>query len=116
MKNDWAFMESWWQAILNEMPIETRRQVALYVACQPFSPGETLPVPRQHWLASQDCWLLFADLAPHANWGHPCRYFILDKHNGQVLETRDAEFPPRGDLLHALYRGEAVQPWMLLAT
>ncbi len=50
-------------------------------------------------------YLLFVDLAPRANWGHPCIFFIIDE-NGNQFEMRREEFPP--------YYGEYPESWTVL--
>jgi hypothetical protein len=111
-KSKWE--QEWRQAVLEPMSEEARRQVAVYATCRTFSAGQPLPIPNQEWFAPADCELLFVDLMPRANWGHPCRYVLMDEVTNQILEAREWEFPPARDLLRLVYAGEAVESWMLL--
>ncbi|MFC0181560.1 hypothetical protein SAMN04515674_104180 [Pseudarcicella hirudinis] len=38
----------------------------------------------------------FIDLEPTANWGHACKYFLIDE-NIEKIQKIDAQFPPFAD-------------------
>lgn len=47
--------------------------------------------------------LFFVDLAPGANWAHPCRYVFVDE-DGDTYET-DHDWPPASQFeLYPIYR------------
>ena len=58
--------------------------------------------------------LAFADLEPGVNWGHRCRYLLVDVGSGEVRGI-DAQFPPflRGNTpgLRVVYRAAGVPDW-----
>lgn len=47
---------------------------------------QEIPIPR-------DSVVVFADDAPHANWGHPCRYMLHDATTGEFYQETQAQFP-----------------------
>ena len=51
------------------------------------SPLKDLDIPRKSAL-------VFADLAPEFNWGHPCKHMLYDTDKGRLYKEIDAEFPP----------------------
>ena len=62
--------------------------------------------------------MAFLDRAPAANWGHPCRYLLIDLESGAVRGF-DATEPPflRGaaPTLRAIARDPSVPDWTLAA-
>jgi hypothetical protein len=45
-------------------------------------------------VVKQDAALVFVDLKPQANWGHPCTYQFYDPNTGALLYSENALFPP----------------------
>ena len=68
--------------------------------------GTTLPVTAPGFMA-------FVDLQPASNWSHPCRYLLVGREDGLIASV-DSEFPPPGESLRLIHRGEGVEDWMLL--
>lgn len=60
--------------------------------------------------------MAFVDLQPTANWGHDCRYLLINVDTGE-LQSIDAQFPPflRGapKTLRVIWQGENVPDWTL---
>jgi hypothetical protein len=56
------------------------------------------------------------DLEPRANWGHRCRYLLIDVESGRNRSV-DKQFPPfLTDVprsLRLIWQGDAVPPWAL---
>lgn len=42
----------------------------------------------------QDCWYIFVDKEPLANWGHPCDYVFITREKGLVV-VEHRIFPPK---------------------
>jgi hypothetical protein len=63
--------------------------------------------------------LAFADLEPGVNWGHRCRYLLVDAGSGEVRRI-DAQFPPflRGmpPGMRVVYRAAGVPDWAVADT
>jgi hypothetical protein len=64
-------------------PAERAGGVA-YLCVTPFAAGQTLAVPVQPVVIDRDCYVAFVDTHPHANWGHDCRYLLIDAGSGEV--------------------------------
>ena len=58
----------------------------------------------------------FVDLEPGVNWGHRCRYLLIDRETGE-LRAVDAQFPPfmRGASpgLRVVYQGGEAPDWAI---
>lgn len=65
----------------------------VYVLTTPLAKGATLEFPQRTLRASRDALLAFVDREPLANWGHPCRYILMDRDSGGV-ESVEARLPP----------------------
>jgi hypothetical protein len=92
---------------------DERRRTAVYLDPRVHAAGSTVAAGRQRIQVPQPSLVAFIDLSPGANWGHPCRYLLIDAESGAV-ESLDAQFPPPQDALRLLYRSEDIQDWMLL--
>lgn len=61
-----------------------------------------------------DLVVFFVDLEPTANWGHPCRYVVMDTAGGR-RESIDARSPPFlrsvPPSLRLIWKGAAVPDW-----
>jgi hypothetical protein len=64
-------------------PAERAEGVA-YLCVTPFAAGQTLAVPLQPITIERDGYVAFVDAQPHANWGHACRYLLIDARTGEV--------------------------------
>lgn len=73
---------------------ELNRGVA-YAAEVPIPAGEELRFPRITIDVAWPAFLSFVDREPHANWGHPCRYVLINSETGE-LASHEARFPPFG--------------------
>jgi len=72
-------------------PAERSGGVA-YLCVTPFAAGRELAVPRQPLAIERDCYVAFVDAQPDANWGHPCRYLLIDVRTGEV-SSHPRRFP-----------------------
>ena len=72
-------------------PAERARGVA-YLCVTPFAAGQTLAVPVQPVVIDRDCYVALVDPHPHANWGHDCRYLLIDARTGEV-SSHPRRFP-----------------------
>ncbi len=100
------------------IPAEQLRGAVLYLDRRALAPGEAVPTGRATLTADRPAALAFLDLAPEANWGHPCRYLLIDLATGAV-QPADATHPPflRGAApsLVAIAKDPAVPDWTLAA-
>ena len=72
-------------------PAERTGGVA-YLYQTPLAAGQTLAVPLEPITIERDCYVAFIDSEPHANWGHACRYLLIDAHTGEVT-SHPRRFP-----------------------
>lgn len=72
---------------------ERARGVAYY-AKEPLMRGASLQVPRIDATAPFDAMLGFVDRDPTANWGHSCRYVLIDRETGEGVVSIEAQLPP----------------------
>ena len=93
----------------------TRARAAVYLEPKVYERDARMPVAHETLVATEPSILAFIDLEPHLNWSHACRYVVYGLQSG-TLHTIPAQFPPPGDQLHLVHRGEAVEDWMLLTS
>lgn len=74
-----------------------RRMLKKHQSVGPAAPSVVAPF---------DCTVVFADLAPNANWSHPARYIFIDPDTGRCA-IEAAAFPP--------YLDDPPQTYLLLA-
>jgi len=89
----------------------------VYLDSQEIKAGESVPSGREHFVAPWDALMAFVDLQPTANWGHICRYLLINAQTGEV-KSFDASFPPflksgPSKTLRVVWRGERVPDWAL---
>lgn len=66
----------------------------LSVATTAYPKGHTLRLVDREIVVPAASVLVFEDLMPGANFGHPCRYRFHSAKDGAVIEVVDAMFPP----------------------
>jgi hypothetical protein len=83
------------EAVLARCTAEEIRSCVVYVTSDPFSSGTTLRFPGLTLELPWDGFLAFVDLDPMANWGHACRYVLINPNTGEAKSIA-AQFPPFG--------------------
>jgi hypothetical protein len=76
------------------LAFERREPSNLWIQTEVLSRGHTIDLPEHKIEIERDTVMVFADDAPLANWGHPCRYLLYEPENGELYKTFDAQFPP----------------------
>jgi len=66
----------------------------LGVVPQILRKGEVLKLVDRKIKVPEDSILVFQDLMPGANFGHPCRYLFHSPKDGSIVRTMEAMFPP----------------------
>lgn len=79
-------------ALIAHLTTDERRQAVLYQA-SPSIPAGPLEIGRQNMVAPWPACLAFVNREPAANWGHSCRYVVLNTDTGEILSV-EARFPP----------------------
>jgi hypothetical protein len=72
---------------------EERATAELYLDQRVVTPGQRLDIDGRPIHRERAVVVVFADLEPAANWGHACRYLLVDRDTGAV-EAIEARFPP----------------------
>lgn len=91
-------------------PAERESAVAYYLV-EHVPSGAKLSVPHLEITAPWDALVFFIDQQPLANWGHACRYLLINQSSKQTVSF-EARFPPfqkenRG-LWRVIYRAPAI--------
>ncbi len=106
------------EAILTaQLTASERAQGVAYLSSATVAKGTTLKLPHITIDVPWDALLAFVDGQPTANWGHACRYVVINRDTGETL-SRDARFPPfqagRGAGWRIVYRAAQVPDRALL--
>jgi hypothetical protein len=80
-------------SVVSQLTSTEREHGVAYVLEELVSRGTTLEFPRSSIPVPWDARLAFVDREPLANWGHSCRYILIDRATGAVLSI-EARFPP----------------------
>jgi hypothetical protein len=78
------------------VPPLQREKVNLYLDSNILAADDIVGPEFQQIRAPRASILVFADLDPTANFGHPCMYHFFDASNGNLVESIPARFPPYG--------------------
>jgi hypothetical protein len=89
----------------------------VYLDSDEIKAGASVPAGRETLTAPWDSYLAFVDLQPTANWGHSCRYLLVNAQTGDT-KSFDASFPPflksgPSKTLRVVWKGERVPDWAL---
>ena len=110
MHADWGEIRD---LVLRTLEATALEQAAVYIEPAVHDTGSTVAMGRDTAVADEPSILAFADLAPHMNWSHPCRYLIVGLTTHTVRSVQ-GQFPPAAERLRLIYRGKRVEDWMLL--
>lgn len=102
------------QRALRELSEEERREGVAYLDKRELPAGSTLELEGRGVRIARASALVFVDRMPRANWGHSCRYIVVDLESGAV-ESIEARFPPFlrevPPTLSAISKGGDVPDW-----
>jgi hypothetical protein len=101
---------------LDALSAEERRTAVLYLD-DALVPAGTLRLGRTEIMLDRPARIAFVDLEPGANWGHPCRYLVIDAEGGalrSIPETMPPFLREPAPTLRVIARGPA-EDWMLAA-
>lgn len=79
---------------LRQLNVNDRKRRNIYIDNEQLPAGKVLVAGHQRMELTRDTALVFEDLAPQFNWGHPCRYILHDPNSGEPYDSVTAEFPP----------------------
>jgi hypothetical protein len=99
---------------MQELTEDERRSGVVYLDDQEPAIDSVLKVDGREIALPGNTVAVFVDKTPQANWGHACRYLLINREDGKV-ESIDAQFPPflHGvpKTLRVVWKGEAVPDW-----
>jgi hypothetical protein len=81
------------ELVVADLAPEERTGGIAYLAAPRVNRGTRLQLPRLVIDVPQPSWLAFIDGKPNSDWGHACRYLLIDDETGQILPFT-AQFPP----------------------
>ncbi|MBE9580165.1 MAG: caspase family protein [Proteobacteria bacterium] len=74
--------------------------VNLYLHVEEFAADQKFNAGPKEIRTPRRTALVFADLAPQFNWGHPCQHMLYDADTREMYEIVEAEFPPAEFFTH----------------
>lgn len=106
------------ERVLETLSEEERSRAVVYVDDRVLEPGAEIEIDGGRVRVDAPTVLAFVDLEPGVNWGHRCRYVLVDRESG--TRTVEAEFPPflRAAVpgLRVAYRAPGVPDWAVATT
>lgn len=79
---------------LGAISAEQSRTARFSISPHAYAAGHVFKLVDKQITLRQAAALVFVDLKPQANWGHPCQYRFHDPQTGKLLYEEDALFPP----------------------
>jgi hypothetical protein len=100
------------QTALGALPPEQSHTARLSLAADIFPAGHVFKLVDSRLVVKQNAALVFVDLMPRANWGHPCLYRFHDPVTGRFLYQEEALFPPNltGETLLQVFHEPLTMP------
>jgi hypothetical protein len=99
---------------LEELTDDERRGGVVYLDAADGATASILRIDGREISIPPTTAVVFVDRVPQANWGHSCRYLLIDRQDGSH-QSIDAQFPPfmRGvpKTLRVVWQGETVPDW-----
>jgi hypothetical protein len=110
-------MLSWDQVtrlLIKSLSDEERETSVIYLDQRIFEEDTAIEIAGVESQLSKATMIAFVDLDPMANWGHACRYVLVDPEGGDLVSA-DAQFPPfmrdYPPTLRVIWVGENVPDW-----
>lgn len=83
------------ELVVADLTQEERSGGVAYLAAPRVAGGTRLEFPRLVIDIPRLSWLAFIDGMPNFDWGHSCRYLVIEDETGQI-GSYPAQFPPFG--------------------
>lgn len=103
--------------LLLQLTDSERQQAVVYVLADTAQQGTVLSFPQQSISVPSDALVAFIDRQPTANWGHACRYVLVELNTGRI-SSWEARFPPFGIQPEAewrvAYQAASVPEWAVV--
>jgi ABC-type dipeptide/oligopeptide/nickel transport system permease subunit len=78
----------------------------VYLRLEPIAAGGSLAIPGNPLTIKALSWIALVDPEPAANWGHACRYLVIEQASGELtsIAARFPAFRPGDPLWEVLQR------------
>jgi hypothetical protein len=100
--------------VLATLSSEERESSVVYLDKRVLPAGGVVRVGAEEMRTAWPAVMAFVDLEPRANWGHDCRYVLVNAETGE-LQAIEARMPPflggAPETLRVVWKPEAVPPW-----
>jgi len=97
-------------------PAEQRQSIA-YLDERPIKTGAAVNIGGRTQTAPWDAVLVFVDLVPSGNWGHPCLYVLVGA-DGERVNVLRSDMPPflKGvpETWRLLWKGDDAPEWAVM--
>jgi hypothetical protein len=104
-------------ALLEQLTEAERQRAVVYELADTVVRGTVLSFPQQTINIPSDALIAFIDQEPAANWGHACRYVLVELNTGRT-SSWEARFPPFGVPLgsewRVAYQAASVPEWAVV--
>jgi hypothetical protein len=95
---------------------QERESGAVYLDENEIPAGAELALDTHKVISTGPSALVFVDPTPAVNWGHACRYLLVDRQSREV-QSIPAQFPPflrvASPTLRLIWKGENAPDWAL---
>jgi hypothetical protein len=100
--------------VLAQVPEARRTHSVVYLDQRIRLPGSEIEIDYKKLRLDGPTEIGFVDLEPEMNWGHSCRYVLVNTETGEH-QNIDAHFPPflreTSSSLIVLFKGDKVPDW-----
>jgi hypothetical protein len=90
-------------ALMEQLTPAERQRAVVYELSDTVVRGTVLSLPHQTINVPSEALVAFIDQEPTANWGHACRYVLVELETGRI-SSWEARFPPFGTSLGSEWR------------
>jgi hypothetical protein len=101
---------------LATLSTQEREAGAVYLDEADIAPGTELALDAHKVVAMGPSALVFVDPTPPVNWGHACRYLVVNRQTADV-QSFAAQFPPflrtTPPTLRLIWKGDKAPEWAL---
>jgi hypothetical protein len=105
------------QRALNDLSAKERQDGVAYLDENEIKPGSSLKIDGTEIPVRNRSAMVFVDREPQANWGHSCRYMLIDLDSGN-LSSYEAQLPPFlrsvPKTLRLIHKGPNVPDWAVV--
>ena len=102
---------------LDSLSTEERESSIVYLDEQVLTEGSTVQIGEKEVTVPWPAVVVFVDLQPGLNWGHACRYLLVNASTGE-LRSFSSELPPflrrPSETLRVIWKADSVPQWAVV--